>query len=64
MFRDLVYFIEDCGGLLFVALLFYGVGVYFVFTLDPFIGMFMIFVPLALFAVISFYRIVAFFTGI
>ena len=62
--RDLVYFIEDCGGLLFVALLFYGVGVYFVFTLDPFIGSLMIFAPLALFATIFFYRVVAFFTGI
>ncbi len=61
--EDLKNTIETMGGLIFAALLFFGVGLYFVFTLDPFIGSVLLFAVGSVFAAILCFRIVSFFTG-
>lgn len=63
MLSDIKDLIEGAGGIIFAMLLFFGIGMYFVFTLDPFIGSLMLFIVAMLFVAIIAYRIVSFFTG-
>ena len=55
--------VETGGGLIFAALLFFGVGMYFVFTLDLFLGTVILGTTGSVFVALLCYRIVRFFTG-
>ena len=55
--------LETGGGLIFAALLFFGVGLYFVFTLDLFLGTVVLVAVGSVFVAVLCYRIVRFFTG-
>ena len=55
--------LESGDGLIFAALLFFGVGMYFVFTLDMFLGTVVLVAVGSVFVAILCYRIVRFFTG-
>jgi hypothetical protein len=61
--EDLKDAVETGGGLIFAALLFFGVGMYFVFTLDQGLGSIILFGVGSVFVAILCYRIVRFFTG-
>ncbi len=55
--------LESVGGLVFAILLFVGIGVYFMFALDPATTLLILTVVGTIFAAIFCYRIVSFFTG-
>ena len=61
--EDLKNAVETGGGLIFAALLFFGVGMYFVFTLDQFLGTVVLVAVGSVFVAVLCYRIVSFFTG-
>jgi Kef-type K+ transport system membrane component KefB len=60
---DLKDTLESIGGLILAALLFVGIGVYFMFALDPATTLLILTVVGTVFAAIICYRIVSFFTG-
>lgn len=55
--------LETGGGLIFAALLFFGIGMYFVFAVDPMLVIGIVGTIGAVFVAILSYRIVRFFTG-
>lgn len=61
--EDLKDAVETGGGLIFAALLFFGIGMYFVFTLDPFIGSVLLVTIGSVFVAVLCYKIISFFTG-
>ncbi|BDB13330.1 hypothetical protein [Acidithiobacillus ferrooxidans] len=60
---DLKDTLESTGGLLLAALLFMGIGVYFMFALDPATTLLILTVVGTIFAAVFCYRVVSFFTG-
>ncbi|MBU2859433.1 hypothetical protein HF290_03090 [Acidithiobacillus ferrooxidans] len=60
---DLKDTLESAGGIIFAALLFVGIGVYFMFAMDPGTTLLILTVVGTIFAAIFCYRIVSFFTG-
>ncbi|MHB1641984.1 MAG: hypothetical protein ACYCS8_04915 [Acidithiobacillus sp.] len=55
--------LETGGGLVLAILLFVGLGVYFMFALDPATTLLILTVVGTLFAAVVCYRVVSFFTG-
>ncbi|MBU2831880.1 hypothetical protein [Acidithiobacillus ferriphilus] len=60
---DLKDTLESTGGLILAVLIFVGIGVYFMFALDPATTLLILTVVGTVFAAIICYRIVSFFTG-